>query len=890
MKIDANDPKWTAYALDEITDKRERAEIESVIRQSPEIAALVEEIRETAGWLKGELASEPVEALTPAQRKRIEMKAAKTSSGGFLFGLFGWKPAWGYAIAAAAVIVVALIAVRTFRQTEISRPEPILTADVHEKSLPETTDDSNHPIGTEPQSISQTHAETSAGAANNAARKNVAVPGGFIADTTISKEIPPPANRVLVAEAIKTAPSTNTESMILDAGASTGTVTQEKQVAQLPTVTNDVLDLINVMGGVVKADNPLGGGTDQTFAGGLAQNNASRDEISVNEIRYNSGIASKQQPTIISQGFVEPTIVPKVIPPPLAKSATTGSFTAGGRGGRTPAESVIQEDIVTQPNEVSYNAATMSPSRMNTEMVDEFKMILSPVDAEMGRGAGQVKAKTKNKSGNEKMAQQPTPPPVRKFNTEDYEPIRDNPFMDVTQNPLSTFSIDVDTASYSNMRRFLENGSLPPKDSIRIEELVNYFDYDYKAPKDGKPFAANVEMTDAPWNPKHRLLRIGLKGREIDEGKRPESNLVFLIDVSGSMDTPNRLPLVKDSMKMLVDKLTESDRVAIVTYAGDTRLLLPSTRGDQKATLRGVIDGLRAGGSTNGASGIQLAYQTAQENFIKGGVNRVILATDGDFNVGITNRGDLTRLIEEKAKSGIFLSALGFGMGNYKDTTLELLADKGRGNYAYIDTASEARKVLVEQINSTLVAIAKDVKIQVEFNPRLVKSYRLLGYENRVMAKEDFNNDAKMAGVIGAGHVVTAFYELELAGTSAEDNATKGVDPLRYQKPPQTSAAADSREIATVKIRSKEPEKDVSALTEFVIKDSVGRFTAASGDFKFAAAVAAFGMMLRDSPHKGNADFERVLEWAKAGKGEDRSGYREEFIRMVHRAASFPRR
>ena len=303
------------------------------------------------------------------------------------------------------------------------------------------------------------------------------------------------------------------------------------------------------------------------------------------------------------------------------------------------------------------------------------------------------------------------------FNTEAYDNISDNPFLDAAQNPLSTFSIDVDTASYSNVRRFLDSGSLPPKDAVRIEELVNYFDYDYKGPKNDKPFAVNFELTEAPWKPEHRLLRIGLKGREISPGKRPDSNLVFLLDVSGSMADENKLPLVKQSMSLLVDQLTESDRVAIVVYASDTSVFLPSTSGDQKEKLRHAIERLHAGGSTNGASGIQLAYQTAKENFIKGGINRVILATDGDFNVGITNRGDLTRLIEEKAKSGIFLSALGFGMGNYKDATLELLANKGRGNYAYIDTLNEAKKVLVEQINSTLVTIAKDVKIQVEFNP-----------------------------------------------------------------------------------------------------------------------------------------------------------------------------
>jgi Ca-activated chloride channel homolog len=478
------------------------------------------------------------------------------------------------------------------------------------------------------------------------------------------------------------------------------------------------------------------------------------------------------------------------------------------------------------------------------------------------------------------------PPPWQKpggdFNTEAYDNILDNPFLDAAQNPLSTFSIDVDTASYSNVRRFLDGGSLPPKDAVRIEELVNYFDYDYKGPRNDKPFAANFEITEAPWKPEHRLLRIGLKGREMDPGKRPDSNLVFLLDVSGSMADENKLPLVKESMSLLVDQLTESDRVAIVVYASDTNVFLKCTSGDQKEKLRHAIERLHAGGSTNGASGIQLAYQTAKDNFIKGGINRVILATDGDFNVGMTNRGDLTRLIEERANSGIFLSALGFGMGNYKDATLELLANKGRGNYAYIDTPNEAKKVLVEQINSTLVSIAKDVKIQVEFNPRRVSSYRLIGYEDRIIAKEDFNDDTKKAGVIGAGHAVTALYEIVPAGIS---EAGPGVDRLKYQKPPASSAAG-SDELLTVKIRSKEPEKETSVLSEFAVKESKEKFSDASRDFKFAAAVAAFGMALRDSPYQGSANLESALEWAKAGMGADKHGYRQEFIRLVHRAIS----
>ncbi len=469
-----------------------------------------------------------------------------------------------------------------------------------------------------------------------------------------------------------------------------------------------------------------------------------------------------------------------------------------------------------------------------------------------------------------------------RFNTEAYDHVLDNPFMNVLQNPLSTFSIDVDSAAYSNMRRFLNGRSLPPKDSVRIEELVNYFDYDYAGPKDNKPFTVHFELTEAPWKTDHLMLRIALKGREIETGNRPPSNLVFLLDVSGSMMAPNKLPLVQQSMRLLVDKLTESDKVAIVVYAGATAVRLPSTSGDQKAKISQAIDGLMAGGSTNGASGLQLAYQVAQDGFIKGGANRVLLATDGDFNVGITNRGDLTRLIEEKANSGIFLSALGFGMGNYKDSTLELLAAKGRGNYAYIDTLNEAKKVLVDQMNSTLVTIAKDVKIQVEFNPNVVGAYRLIGYEDRIMPKEDFNNDAKMAGAIGAGHTVTALYEITPVGK--EDPS--GVDSLKYQKPSKLSSSKHGKEMLTLKIRSKEPEGEKSVLSEYELKNLPKKFVEATEDCKFAAAVAAFGMVLRDSPYKGNSSMENALLWAKEGKGIDRHGYRDEFISLIHRAIS----
>ena len=368
------------------------------------------------------------------------------------------------------------------------------------------------------------------------------------------------------------------------------------------------------------------------------------------------------------------------------------------------------------------------------------------------------------------------------FNTARYGNIEENPFLAAASNPLSTFSIDVDTASYSNVRRFIENGSLPPKDAVRIEEMINYFSYDYPQPNDNLPFSVNLDAASCPWAPAHRLVRIGLKGREMPNEKRPASNLVFLLDVSGSMMPANRLPLVKQAMRLLVEKLGENDRVAIVVYSGASGLALPSTTGDHKEQILSALENLEAGGSTNGAQGIDLAYQTAAEHFIKGGVNRVILATDGDFNVGTTSEGDLIRLIQEKAKGGVFLSVLGVGDDNLNDSMMQKLADKGNGNYAYLDSLEEARKVLVQQINGTLVTIAKDVKIQVEFNPARVASYRLIGYEKRILRKEDFNNDKIDAGEIGAGHTVTALYEVVPAGAEPNPAASvPPVDPLKYQ-------------------------------------------------------------------------------------------------------------
>lgn len=476
------------------------------------------------------------------------------------------------------------------------------------------------------------------------------------------------------------------------------------------------------------------------------------------------------------------------------------------------------------------------------------------------------------------MPERAVPPPL--YHTESYANVPEGAFQSAAIAPLSTFSIDVDTASYANVRRYLNDGQRPPRDAVRIEELLNYFRYDYPAPAGDAPFATLTEVASCPWRPEHYLARIGIKGREIPADRRPAANLVFLIDVSGSMDAPDKLPLVRQSLHLLAEQLEARDRIAMAVYAGATGLALPSTRGDRKRPIMAALDELRSGGSTNGGAGIQLAYRIARENFIDGGINRVILATDGDFNVGITSQPDLLALIEQKRQEGIFLTVLGFGTGNLKDRTLEMLADKGNGVYAYIDSLREGRKVLVEQLSGTLQTIAKDVKIQVEFNPARIEAYRLIGYENRALAAEDFNDDTKDAGEIGAGHTVTALYELAPAGAHT-------VDPLRYQPgrvaiaPP---VAAPANELFNLKLRYKAPDSDTSSRLEFPFRDEVEAFEDSTRDFKFASAVAGFGMLLRDSEHKGGTSWDSVLAWAGEGRGEDELGYRDEFVGLVQKA------
>lgn len=464
------------------------------------------------------------------------------------------------------------------------------------------------------------------------------------------------------------------------------------------------------------------------------------------------------------------------------------------------------------------------------------------------------------------------------WNTEEYDGITENIFHDAQRNPLSTFSIDVDAASYSNVRRFINNGQRPPKDAVRIEEMVNYFNYDYDQPQGDVPFAVHTEISTAPWNPKHRLIQIGLQGKKIPTQNLPASNLVFLIDVSGSMSDPNKLPLLKSSFKLLVQELREQDHVAIVVYAGAAGLVLEPTSGADKKKILAALDQLEAGGSTAGGAGIQLAYAVAKEHFKQGGNNRVILATDGDFNIGESSNGGMERLIEEKRKDGVFLTVLGFGMGNYKDSKMETLSDKGNGNYAYIDNITEARKVLVNEFGGTLFTIAKDVKLQLEFNPTKVKAYRLIGYENRMLKSEDFNNDKKDAGELGSGHTVTALYEIIPVGVESEYFK---IDELKYQTTKVDPSANRSKELMTIKLRYKKPDEDVSKLIVHPLIDSNTALAQTSDNFRWSASVAAFGMLLRESEYINNFSYDEVAQLSQGARGHDTEGYRIEFINMV---------
>ena len=883
MSFNPEDPKWTAYVLDEL-DAVERAQLDQELAQSSDARQLVAEIRETTRLLDRELQTEPTPALLVNQREEIERHVAVTVSLAHQPDRRRSYRLIGLAAAAALLIAVGGLLLPTFQPT---REAALRTPDI--ASQPE------------PEDATVLGASTTDGDDDNAAIENIEFGQTPIEPSELTIDLLPlsvaDSTQINGAVGGPLAPSNGSVESLgglggydqktirgsAGSGHGVGRGRSGKQndfSGPLPSRQYYGLNKWSRWPGQTESDRSgkgKAGGGQKVDESDLEHNWGMHDESGIpfddrDPIRFPDAkewgeLTKSRSRRSVSRGggeagrndSSEDYSTERL---GLRESDTEGNETTGERSGRgkSGANYTVPKPVYeTKSRGIESTAdSDESPHRRGQAIINR----LEPVE-----GIRDVREERS------------------RLGSEAYDSVTDNPFLAPRENPLSTFSIDVDTASYSNIRRFLtQNHVLPPKGAVRIEEMINYFRYDYPQPKDDVPFSVTTEVAGCPWNSGHRLVRIGLKGREIAPQKRPPSNLVFLLDVSGSMSDLNKLPLVKEAMKLLTEQLSENDRVAIVVYAGASGEVLPSTTGDKQQVIREAIDRLQSGGSTNGGEGIQLAYDMAAGNFIKGGTNRVILATDGDFNVGITNRDDLMKLIVDKAKSGVFLTTLGFGMGNLKDSTLEQLADKGNGNYAYIDDLREAKKVFVEQMNGTLITIAKDVKIQIEFNPAEVASYRLIGYENRILAHQDFNDDKKDAGEIGAGHTVTALYEVAPAGGKATEERA-AVDPLKYQKAPQADAAGKG-EMLTLKLRYKQPDGDVSKLIETPLVDAGQPYGKATADFKFAASVALFGMLLRDSPHKGTGTIDAALELAREGlpKDEEVGGYRKEFIELVEHA------
>jgi Ca-activated chloride channel family protein len=835
MKLDADNPMLTAYALGEL-DEPQRAEIEAQLEQDEAARKLVDEIRASAVLVSQELKSERTTGLDDAAHAKIFARHSAPAAKKFVY----WKPMLA---AAALLFVVCTVALTTVQHREsaksvaITAPnqsfvqstpaavkatgrltpklpeEPTVPSDVLEKGKLGDHFETINPDQKKPQSESELQDSIGVGGAGT-----IGTGGGANAGTGTFGN--PKKKGMTLGYAMSEAPAAydkteRDEFMVKHSG----TIYQGEKKSAL--------------------DNPQGPAKTPATEEKIEFERRMKEEVErlKNDPEYAKAIEHFQPASKVDK-IVDSRYGPNAAGGDNGKVVTTGGF------------------YVENGYRIEKNGFKKSPSDVPERTEPGYIAPLNP---------------------------QPAPAPG-----ESYPALVETGFKRVTDEPLSTFSIDVDTASYANVRRFLGQGQLPPRDAVRIEEMLNYFSYNYGQPQGDDPFAIHVEVAQCPWNTAHRLARVGIKGREFAENKRPAGNYVFLIDVSGSMDEPKKRPLVQAGLNMLVDKLGENDRVGIVTYAGEAAVSLPSTACSEKQRIKDVINGLRAAGSTNGGDGIQRAYRMATENFMKGGINRVILCTDGDFNVGVTNQNDLVNLIEAQAKSGVFLSVLGFGMGNLKDATMQKLADKGNGNYAYIDSLDEVRKVLVDQMMATLATIAKDVKIQVEFNPAKAGAYRLIGYEKRLLNKQDFNNDKVDAGEVGAGHQVTALYEIVPAGALESE---PGVDALIYQKNPETKPAAGANnDLLTLKIRYKPHDGDTSKLIKGAVADSGGSYSQASKDFKFAAAVAAFGMLLRESPYRGNTSLDAVLELADEARGKDEGGYRREFLSLVEKAKALMKR
>jgi secreted protein with Ig-like and vWFA domain len=903
-----DDPKLTAYALGELTGD-ERAAVEAALRHDPRLRAAVDEIRAIAAQLEAALVDEAIlpaatDRMTPLGnhlslighsiggstptppprlRRRVTAASAKDPrrSHDGIYSPRSWRRkllhfpqfyyvAGGVAAAGFALLVVlrdpkptsvtqAPSPLPVYREVALAPPlvreAPAVAADTTasqlDMSVRSATDSTLKPVITLPPqdlSVSGTIRST---------LERPAAASTAVTESGPSLDRQPSPERASLAAAGNREP----DSVVRP----TSTPELPSRVALRP-VAHDAAIGPNLVpsAGAVPAQDPQGVGAAPDAATGGAAGGDTAAALA-------SSTANPPARTITFQA-----------PAPIVANSALALTSSG---------SLIPGSI----NLLPTSPITAVPGSGETVMLSAFM-----VAADRASGFAVLSDAQNSPRGARNFSERahlPHPPPGAKFsrNADTYAYVRDNDFLSVRHNPLSTFSIDVDTASYANVRRIIQQGSPPPRDAVRIEELLNYFPYHYAAPKGDVPFAASLEVADAPWAPTHRLVRIGLKAREVANVQRPSANLVFLLDVSSSMNQPNKLPLVKESLRLLIGKLRADDRVAIVTYAGNSGLALASTPVARSREILNALDALTPLGSANGAMGIQLAYQVAEANFAKNGVNRIILCTDGDFDVGITSEGDLLRLVERKAGSGVYLTVLGFGMGNYKDATLEKLADLGNGNHGYIDTRREAEKLLVEEISTTLVTVAKDVKVQVEFNPARVSSYRLIGYENRLLRKEDFNLDKTDAGEIGAGQSVTALYEIVPVGIEDGTNASS-VDVLKYGTPETANSRLQMpiskrdpllRELLTVKVRFKKPNSFISwpRSLEFPLVDATTPFAKASADFRFAAAVAQFGMILRDSPYRGTATMSDVTAWASsaAAPQDDSGGYREEFIELVRK-------
>ncbi len=934
MTIDRNDPRLTAFVLNELED-REKAEVEAALQSSDELRSEIEKIREACAQLTGALGQEPTVGLRPEQIEEIERAVGpqtRTST-----RPWWWRP--GLPIAASVLLAAVL-----FGPGWVERLQPAKQVALQQREA--VVGGIREAAGQEVDSLSKAESalkknKQALADASEVFEQNRQLPdgrkesSGSDVEPAVSSNEPQSGQRSNHARADQDAEKVQRRlgpemeegrsSQVKDGFAvslQTGTDTKQMAEGKAGDQFRDATDPAGPAPAAPALEPPLEAKVTNFEARLSGRRQAESTDARLREedlqgagdtIGRSKIVSGAEADTERTRGVSTRNVVDQLEEPTFADKGagldeatrSEGELRAGAAGlpGSAPAPvggqgrgELARRDL--GQAQVAGNVR-VTGQKTDYEVSVARRAPVPTAEGEAGEYYGnepREEAAVRGYHFGDRYWHRhpypdpdPHPQPKPDLNTESYDRIVENPFVRVENDPRSTFSIDVDTASYANVRRFLTQGTRPPRDAVRIEELINYFSYDYPQPGGGQPFSISLEVAAAPWHPQHRLVRVGLKGREIREGKRPSSNLVFLIDVSGSMRPANKLPLLKESMRLLVDRLTENDTVAMVVYAGASGLVLPPTTGDRKSTIRHALENLHAGGSTNGGAGIELAYKCAVDSFIRGGVNRVILATDGDFNVGVTNQGDLVRLIERKRQSGVFLSVLGFGMGNLKDANLEKLADKGNGNYSYIDSDREARKVLVEQMNSTLVTIARDVKIQIEFNPARVQAYRLIGYENRVMAHQDFNDDRKDAGEIGAGHTVTALYEVVPSGI---DMNGPGVDPLRYQPATQPENAGSDRmgepphgnELMFVRLRYKKPDGGASRLVERPLPDANQSFAAASPDFRFAAAVASFGMLLRDSAYRGDASFDQVLNWALAGRGEDAHGHRQDFLRLVIQA------